>query len=397
MGLKRISIISFILFCNVLLLTAQVDSKYLAGGVPLVDGKVQFNREVKVSSEVSKDKLYELVNNWMSEEFAPEEGSKQRILIADKAQSYIVAQGDEKLVFKSMALMVDQTVITYQLIARVETGSCNLEMRNIRYEYQDYKESMPAEEMITDKIALHKSGEKLNRHYDKFRTFTIDRVDELQAKLTAYLGNISLDNIKKEDTKKASILDVEKEPVKVVPSPSVPAQGVAISAAASEMVGYRSLNASGLSDAILKMFKDSRAVAVASADGESLALTATWSGLANFGGKQTAMVFANTDGHKLGKDATITISFLTEINADALDRLEGKSIKDRLPAEGLTAVETASGNTAFNEAWIVIECKMTMEQDSSESAVKENAQSKLWKDNKNPRLLMGEILNIWAR
>ncbi len=397
MDLKRISIISFILFCNVLLLTAQVDSKYLAGGVPLVDGKVQFNREVKVSSEVSKDKLYELVNNWMNEEFAPQEGSKQRILIADKAQSYIAAQGDEKLVFKSMALMIDQTVITYQLIARVEAGSCNLEMRNIRYEYQDYKEPMPAEEMITDKMALHKSGEKLNRHYDKFRTFTIDRVDELQAKLIAYLGNISLDNIKKEDTKKASILDVEKEPAKVVPSPSVPAQGVAISAAASEMVGYRSLNASGLSDAILKMFKDSRAVAVVGVDGESLALTATWSGLANFGGKQTAMVFANTDGHKLSKDATITISFLTEINADALDRLESKSIKDRLPAEGLTAVETASGNMAFNEAWIVIECKMTMEQDSSESAVKENAQSKLWKDNKGPRLLMGEILNIWAR
>lgn len=397
MGLKRISIISFILLCNVLFLAAQVDSKYLAGGVPLVDGKVQFNREVRVSSEVSKDKLYELVNNWMNEEFAPEEGTKQRILLADRAQGYIVAQGDEKLVFKSMALMIDQTGITYQLIARVEAGSCNLEMRNVRYEYQDYKESMPAEEMITDKQALHKSGEKLNRHYDKFRTFTIDRVDELQAKLTAYLGSISLDNIKKEDTKKASILDVESEPAKNIPASSTPTQVAVATSTASGMLGYRALNTSGLSDAILKMFKDSRAVAVVGADGESQVLTATWSGLGNFGGKQTAMVFVNTDGYKVGKDATLTISFLTEINADALDKLESKAIKDRLPVEGLTAVETASGNTAFNEAWIVIECKMTMDQDSSESAVEENAQSKLWKNNKSPRLLMGEILNIWAR
>lgn len=393
MNINKISLIGFLLFCNALFLSAQVDSKYLAGAVVEENGRVSLKRDVKVSSEVSKSQLFDLVDAWMKEEFAEAEESSQRVLLSDKANDYVVAQGDEKLVFKSQVLSLDQTNINYQLVARVESGKCNLEMRTIRYDYSDYKQTMPAEKMITDKMALNKSGDKLNRHYDKFRTFTIDRMDALKNSLSSYLGKVSLEEAKAIQVKETSILAEEKEtaPVVIPATPLVPATRV------GEMVGYKQLKADQLSDAILKMIKDSRAVAVASADDEQLALTATWSGMGNFGGKQSAMAFVNTDGHKLGSDATLTISFLTEIHADALDNLEKTAITKRLPAEGLSAVKTDAGNTAFNEAWMVIECKLTMEQDSSESAVKENAQSKMWKNNTNTRMVMGEILNIWVR
>ena len=397
MAINKFSLIGFLVFCNVLLVTAQVDSKYLAGAVPEVNGKVLFTREVKVSSSVSNDQLYGLVKEWMYEEFSEKEDSKQRVLLADKDQNYIVAQGDEKLVFKAQILMVDQTDMTYQFIARTEKGKCMLEMRNIKYEYQDYDKPVSAEEMITDKVALHKSGEKLNRHYDKFRTFTIDRVDELQASLRTHLGKVSLEDVKVEETKVASIVDVEELPRSTSMKAKVPAAVSVSSTVASEgMAGYKQMSADQISESITKMFKDSRAVVSIGEANDAKTLTGAWSGTGNFGGKPVAMVFVNAESDA-SKEQVYTISFYTEIHGDALDRMAASDVSVRSKTVGLTPIVTPSGASAFGEAWMVIECKKMTEQDSSESELKENAQSKQWKSNKNVKSFMGEIINVWAR
>lgn len=390
MTISKCSIIGLLLFCNALFLSAQVDSKYLAGAVPLVDGKVVFTREVKVNASVSNDQLYDLAKEWIYKEFPEVTESKQRVLLADKAESYVVAQGDEKLVFKSMMLMLDQANITYQLIVRTEKGKCMMEVRNIRYEYQDYDRPMSAEDMIIDKVALHKSGEKLNRHYDKFRTFTIDRVDGLRESLIAYLGQVSLENVKAKEVKAASIVDYDEESTPNVAVNEAPMVAVA------DMERYKQMNASQLAGSISKMFKDSRAIVTFGKGDDAKVMTAAWSGIGNFGGKPVAMTFVNVEGNA-SADQVYTISFYTDIHGDALDKMEEKKVSERSKTEGLTSIQTNSGANTFAEAWMVIECKKMTEQDSSVSALEENAQSKKWKENKNPKLFMGEIVNVWAR
>lgn len=381
MIINKFSFTALLLLCNILLLTAQVENKYAAGTVPLVDGKVVFTKEIKVNSTVSNDQLYDLVKDWMYKEYPEEKGSTQRVLLADQEQSYIVAQGEDKLVFKSKILMIDQADMMYQIIAKTEKGKCTLEFRNIKYDYEDYDKAMPAEKMISDKVALHKSGEKLNRHYDKFRTFTIDRIDELEKSLIDYLGQITVDEVKAKEVKPASILDVES---------------VGVPVATGAMAGYKQMNADQLSESIVNMFKDSKAVVVVGKDGDAQVLTAAWSGTGNFGGKPVAMTFVNTDSVS-NKDQLYTISFYSDIHGDALDKMEASEVSKRNSIAGFIPIVTPGGTTAFGEAWMVIECKKVTEQDSSESALQENAQSKKWKNNENPKLWIGEIVNVWAR
>lgn len=392
MNINKISLIIFVLLCNVLLLSAQeVDSKYLAGAVPLVDGKVQFEREVKVSSAVSKSQLFDLVEKWMQEEFAEQEDSNQRILLTDKQKDYIVAQGDENLVFKSQILMLDQARITYQLIARVEAGKCKLEIRNIRYDYQDYTNSMPAEEMITDKVALHKNGEKLNRHYDKFRTFTIDRVDELKNNLMASLGKTSIEDVKVVQPEKISIVTV----VGHDESSESPISNVASDMSVRpDMSGYGKRSADEISQALKNMMKDSRAVVTMGSASDAMMYTGVLKGVSSFEGVPVVSVYTSD---KDSSSDVYTISFYTEVHADALNKLESAPVSDRKLTDGLQLVKTPEGGAAFNTAWMIIECSKMMDSKASESDVKQNAESKLWKNNSKPELVVGKILNIWVK
>lgn len=380
-----------LLLCSISFLSAQEDAKYLAGAVPEVNGKVVFEREIKTDPSVSIDKLLQLTEDWAREEFEAEdkkyEGANQRILLTSKEDHYLVVQGDEKLVFKSQLLMIDQTIITYHLIVRVVLGKCTLTMRNIKYEYQDYDEPMPAEEMIIDKIALHKSGEKLNRHYDKFRRFTIDRVDAIADSFRTYLGKISPSEVK----------EVKKEETIVISEPQEIMQQKKISAAPIVMdgktvtfaaAGYKSMSAEDLSDDIMEMFKDNWVLVTRGSGDNVKVFPAVWSGKGNFGSKPVVMSVV-----KGGEDNadTYTISFYTQIHKKALDKIANGGSND------LTPIASPTGGTAYSEAWMIIECKKVLEQPATSEMVKD-AQSKMWNNIQGfDKLLMGEIVNIWVR
>lgn len=399
--MNRFSIFSLLFFLNIFLLSAQEDAKYLVGAVPLVDGKVIFEREIKVSPDVPTSKLLKLAEEWAKKELVEKkyEGSLQRILLVSPENGYLVVQGDEKLVFKSQFLSLDQTTMTYQLIINVEQGKCTLTIRNIKYEYQDYEELMPAEKMITDEYALNKSGEKLNRHYDKFRKFTIDRVDELRNSLKDYLGQISLESIKKQEevVTKPSILDSDRQ--EVVAQISKPIQETApivapvavqplvAQVSPAPMSGYKQMSASEISESIMQMFKDNQVLVVAGESNGLKVMPALWSGLGSFGSKPVSMSIVKSEG---ANEDIYTISFYTQIHKDALDRVaKGEESK-------LTPITTPSGAIAFAEAWMIIECKKVLEQPATETMVKD-AQSKQWNVSGFDKLLMGEIINVWAR
>lgn len=377
MTINKFSLVSLLILFNTMFLSAQVDQKYLAGAVPLVDGKVVFKREVAVSPSIPVDLLLSKVEQWAKAEFEANkyEGSKQRVLLVKPDENYLVVQGDEKLVFKSQLLMLDQTTITYQLVIDVAPGKCNLTMRYIKYEYQDYKDLVPAEEMIVDKYALHKSGEKLNRHYDKFRTFTIDRIDAIADSLQKYIGGTS---VKAEEPKTEQVTpkrEVLPAPVQASSTPTV------------AIAGYKQMAATELSDNITQMFKDNWAVVVAGTSNDKKVMPALWSGLGSFGSKPVSMTIVKAGDNK---EEVYTISFYSPIHKAALDKLE------KGEAHGLTPITLPSGAQAFAEAWMIIECKKQLEQPATEAMINDT-QSKGWSSKDFDKLFMGEIVDIWAR
>ena len=171
--------------------TSQTDSKYLAGAVPEVDGKVLFSRTITVNKPITDDRLFELMDKWVSNEYSVQDGSRQRILLSNKEDKSIAAQGDMTLVFKRSALSLDQSNMLYQLILQINGGKCEAVVRSIKYEYNDAGKKIstfPAEEMITDKYALNKKGDKLNNYYNKFRIYTVDSINALFNKIDVYLN-----------------------------------------------------------------------------------------------------------------------------------------------------------------------------------------------------------------
>lgn len=177
------------------LLWAQDDSKYLAGAVPVENGKVVFAKEINAPS-FSKDEVYDRMLDW-ADGFFSEDGN--RVVYSDKAKGDIAAVGQTDLVFQSTALSLDKTEMNYRVTMECENGKCILKVAGIRYEYnvsyQREPEKYTAEEWITDKYCLNKDKTKLNRGNGKFRRKTVDFIDEMFASASAALGAQAAANV----------------------------------------------------------------------------------------------------------------------------------------------------------------------------------------------------------
>ena len=179
--MKNLTQLLFTLFCLCLpaMLHAQDkdDSKYLAGAVPEVDGKVVFTKEFSIPG-MSQDEIYERLLNWMDARLEKNENTS-RVVFSDKEKGQIVGVGDEWIVFSSTALSLDRTQILYQLTITCQPEKSILEVEKIRFNYREGKEKYNAEEWIVDKYALNKTKTKLVRGLAKWRRKTVDFVDDL--------------------------------------------------------------------------------------------------------------------------------------------------------------------------------------------------------------------------
>ena len=73
-----------LLICFPILLWAQEDnSKYLAGAVPVVNGKVIFTEHIQAPG-LSKQQVYDVLLKWAEKRFAPSKGQKGRVAYFDK-------------------------------------------------------------------------------------------------------------------------------------------------------------------------------------------------------------------------------------------------------------------------------------------------------------------------
>ena len=177
----------FLLFIPSLLM-AQEDQKYLAGAIPEEGGKVVFTKEINMPS-LSKGQIYDIMYQW-AEKFFSEEG--RRLVYSDKDKGDIAAVGEEYLVFQSTALSLDRTLMDYRVTIECEDNAAKIKLAGIRYEYnvsyQREPEKYTAEEWITDKYALNKKKDKLNRGNGKFRRKTVDFAENMFQSADAAFG-----------------------------------------------------------------------------------------------------------------------------------------------------------------------------------------------------------------
>ena len=178
-----------LLLCCIFTLSAAAqkkdDSKYLAGAITMEDGYVVFKQNYTVPGKTSCEILNQL-NDYIQTKLVQGENSleQSRITEIDKEKGLISASIAENLYFKRAALVTHFTRFFYQLIYRVQNEAFSIEMRRLRYSYDEMKTNgepalLTAEEWITDNEALNKSKTKLTRIAGKFRKFTIIRKDQI--------------------------------------------------------------------------------------------------------------------------------------------------------------------------------------------------------------------------
>ena len=157
------------------------DQKYLAGAVPVVDGKVTFTTTISAPGK-SSQQIYDIMLAKLTE-LAKEEGQYEnsRVNLQDMEKKLIVGSYQEQLVFKRQPLSFDYTRLMYTLMVECSDGEAKVTMTRIHYLYEEEREpqNLIAEEWITDQYGLTKKGTKLARISGKFRRKTIDRKDYL--------------------------------------------------------------------------------------------------------------------------------------------------------------------------------------------------------------------------
>lgn len=168
--------------------TAKVDMKYLAGAITYNDeNKIEFTLDTDANGKTAKQ-IYDIVLKYMSELTQNEQNIASRVALVNNAEHIIANTMDEWLVFSQSFISLDRTEFKYQLVARISDNHLNLSLGRIIYNYEEgrstgFKE--PAEEVISDKMALTKKQNDLAKIFGKFRRCTIDRKDQIFADLTA--------------------------------------------------------------------------------------------------------------------------------------------------------------------------------------------------------------------
>lgn len=168
--------------------TAKVDMKYLAGAITYNDeNKIEFTLDTDANGKTAKQ-IYDIVLKYMSELTQNDQNIASRVALVNDAEHVIANTMDEWLVFSQSFISLDRTEFKYQLIARISDNHLNLSLCRIIYNYEEgrstgFKE--PAEEVISDKIALNKKKNDLAKIFGKFRRCTIDRKDQIFAELAA--------------------------------------------------------------------------------------------------------------------------------------------------------------------------------------------------------------------
>lgn len=384
----------FLLFLLIpVTLFAQVDKKYLAGAVPVVDDRVVFTEELNLPGRSQND-IFATLLQWATTRFTTTEELQSRILYSDQDKGQIACMGQEYLVFTNKALSLDRAVINYQMFITCKPGKCELKVTAIRYQYNRGtagQEIIPAEEQITDQHTLNKTQTKLIKSTGKFRIHTIDLVDKLFADAAAAVGA----------TQVSAPVATQTPAVPRVPVTSTTVQAPDNTITPANLEGYRQISPDKIPGNIYKMLSENWMLITAGNDAQYNMMTASWGGLGHMYNKPVAFCFINPTRYTyqlMENNDTYTLSFYTETYRDILNYCGTNSgrDKDKVKEAGLTPITTPSGSKAFSEAWMIIKCRKMVSQSLIPEALHDSQAKEKWGTQLH-KMYIGEILNVWVK
>ncbi len=389
----------FLLLCIPSILFAQKDSKYLAGAVPVVNGKVIFSKTIN-NTAYTKDQMYTTLLQWAEKQFVVNSDQQGRVIFKDAKEGILACSGDQHIIFKKSMLSLDRAQIQYKLKMYCEDGKAILDIESIRYiynvSYQNTPEKYFAETWITDENTLNKSKTKTNKYNGKFRIKTIDLVDELFASATAAVGATAAPQQQIAATK------IQATATQVATVAAIPTITTQTSTLQNELTGYKKIAANKIPGNIIKMLTDDWMLVTAGNTDKFNMMTANWGGLGSMFGKPVAFCFIDPTRHTfelMENNDTYTLTFYSEAHREALNFCGSKSGKsvDKVAETGLTPITTGTGSKAFSEAWLVIECKKMISQTITPEAISDPEVKKAWSGKQLRKMFVGEIINVWVK
>ena len=189
--MKKIALLALILF-TAFPIQAQTTDKAIHDNatnvIPVVNGKVTFEETIPAEGYTANE-IKDIIDKWIKERFVKPTVISAQQFTANNPKATIL-KGEEYLVFKKAALVLERARIYYYLTITANEGSCTFNMSRITYWYDDEDDKggikMIAEEWITDENAINKKG-KLKKFEGKFRNKTLELKEILVNDLTARL------------------------------------------------------------------------------------------------------------------------------------------------------------------------------------------------------------------
>ena len=177
---------------------AQVEAKYGAGSVPVVNGRVLF--QDTITTVLSKEEAFAKVEAWAGKRFTKPNVIISKFVSNDRQNQQLSFTAEEYLVFTNRFFVLDRTRINYWVEMQCIEQAVVIKMTRINYWYEEEREGgtkFTAEEWITDKWALNKKGTKLAKKSGKFRRKTIDRAEEIFTNLETFINRKAIKSIMK--------------------------------------------------------------------------------------------------------------------------------------------------------------------------------------------------------
>ena len=189
--MKKILLFTLFVF-TIISVNAQTTDKEINKNseevIPVVNGKVTFE-EIIPAEGYTANEIKDIVDKWIKERFVKPTVISAKQFTANNPKATIL-KGEEYLVFKKAALVLERARIYYYLTLTANDGSCTFNMSRITYWYDDEDDKggikMIAEDWITDENAINKKG-KLKKFEGKFRNKTLELKEILVNDLTARL------------------------------------------------------------------------------------------------------------------------------------------------------------------------------------------------------------------
>ena len=312
------------------------DSKYLAGAVPEVDGKVVFTKEFSIPG-MSQEEIFKRMQNWMEARLKKNENNS-RVVYTNPEEGQIVGTGEEWIVFSSSALSLDRTKILYQLSVVCAPEKCTMEVEKIRYNYREGKEKYTAEEWIVDKYALNKAKTKLVRGLAKWRRNTVNFVDDLALgaaeALSASTIKKAAETAEKQEEKKEEKSAINSGPIVIAPKTAVEVKAPATSGATP---GYKEVAPDQLPTNAIQMGAGKLVLVIGSDAFNMTMMTANAGGsLGKSSGKPVIFSFLSPDQpyEQMEKAETYTVRFYPANQTEPSVVLECKKMPSQAPMEG---------------------------------------------------------------